>query len=88
MTPTQYANDLYANSCKFVDVYDKFTSTEIFIDSVDPFICYSFRDCWATNPQADMNNILFKTKSLLAIQSRKTKAASTNNHATSSKQYR
>lgn len=87
MTPIQYVDDLYSKSCKIADFFVKFTLNNNLIEEVDPSICQSPREYWATHPQADLFDIAFKLQSLLAIQKGATKPANTKNQAASSKTY-
>lgn len=60
MTLKQYADDLYAKSCKVADVYDESTLNNSVVEGVDIFSCHSPRKCWASSLQVDVTNIAFK----------------------------
>lgn len=86
MTHMQYVDDFYAKACKVADFYAE-SILNIFIEGVDPYICHSPLEYWATHLQADVVYITFKALSLFAIQERATKPAITNNQDASSKKY-
>lgn len=50
MTLIQYADSLYANSCKVIGVYDDSFLNDMFIEDVNSSVCHSFREYWVTNP--------------------------------------
>lgn len=68
MTSQQHAHDLVAKSYKVADVHDEETPNEVFIKRVDASIGNSLRHYWAQNPQADLTDIMFQSKSLPFIQ--------------------
>lgn len=68
MTPQECAKDLISKSCKVADVNDESSLNDMFIESVDMPICYSLRNQYATNSQADLTNIVFQGELLLSMQ--------------------
>lgn len=76
MTPVRYVDDLYELSCKVAVVYKESNPNEIFIEGIDPSICHSLWEYWATHPRADVTSISFKPQSLLEIQKGGTNPAS------------
>lgn len=87
MTTMQHSNDLYARTCKVAVVYYDSTPKNIFIKGVDPSICRSLKEHYATHPLSDVTDIAYKAQSLLPIQKGATKPAITNNQATCNKMY-
>lgn len=87
MTPMQFADDLYAKSCKVANTYEEATLNDVFIEGVGSFICHSLREFWDTHQHADVIDIAFKAQALVAIQKGSLKAASSDNHATQSKHF-
>lgn len=63
----QYADCLYAKSCRVADRYDESTVNDIFMEEVEYSICYSLQEHLVMHPHVDETNIGFKTQSLLAI---------------------
>lgn len=57
ITPMQYADKLYANSCQAADVYNESTLNDLFTESIETFICHSFRKYQAFNLQAALTDI-------------------------------
>lgn len=68
MTPTQYADNLYAKSFKLTDVYYDAKLNNISIERVDNSICHSLRNYWATHLCADVNDSAFKAQSPPMVQ--------------------
>lgn len=68
MTLKKYANDLYTKSCKVAGIYDKSALKNIFTKRVDSVIEHSLLENWATHPQANVTDIVFKAQLLLGIQ--------------------
>lgn len=64
----QYAENLYAKSCKVADVYDESTLNGILVCGVDSAICHCLSNYWVSKPEANLTNIAFKALLLLAIQ--------------------
>lgn len=44
MTPTSYADNLYAKTCRIADVYNESFLNDTYIEGVDPSICHSIRE--------------------------------------------
>lgn len=57
MTLKQYADDLYAESCKMVGVYDKMTCKNVLMDRADCFFYHCLRQYWTVHPRTDVANI-------------------------------
>lgn len=72
-TSMQSVDDLYSKLYKVADVYDESSLKDTFTEDVDVSICHSLCEYRVSNPQADLNDIVFKAQSLLAIQEESTK---------------
>lgn len=68
MTSVQYADHLFANSCKDAVFYNESSLNVIFIEGVDSSIWHSLWKYRDSNPQANVIDIAFKAQSLLAIE--------------------
>lgn len=68
VTPMQYADDLYVNSCKVAAAYGESAFINIFVARVDSTICHSIPSFCAPHPHANVTDIHFKEQLLLAIQ--------------------
>lgn len=82
MTPMQYTDCMYAESCKVADVYEEATLNDNFIEGADFSICHSLRQYCSTQPHADETDISSKAQLLLAIQTESVKLASSGKPAT------
>lgn len=67
MTLMQYADDLYAKSCKVKDADDESTLNKTFIKEVDPSVSHILREYWNSTPQADLSDIAVKVQTRPAI---------------------
>lgn len=68
MTSRQYADDTFAKSCRFADVYDGRSLNDVFIEDVNASVCHSFRYFLTQNPRSDLSDVAFQAESLLYIQ--------------------
>lgn len=68
MTPTEYADYLYTESCDFADVYDESALNGNFIKDVNTSICRSLEGHWAYKPHSGLTDIAFTAQSLLVGQ--------------------
>lgn len=64
----KYADDLCAKLLRDAAFYGELAIPDMFIEEVAFSICHSIKKYWTSNPQVSPTGILFKTKSLLAIQ--------------------
>lgn len=83
----QYADDLYAMSCKVVDVYKESSLNDFFIEGVDAYIFHSLKEHWALSLQSDLDNIFLKAHLRLVIQNESTKSLYNRNQNANGRQY-
>lgn len=68
MMPQQFADEVVAKMRRVADVYVKVTLNNVFIGVVNLSFRHSLQNCWAQNPQEDLNDVMFQVESLLCFQ--------------------